>query len=125
MKPVLKKLAAVAVLAGMAISAHADIGLKASHQFPGGKGDVRDVMAQIIARSKGRKCRLDHQGVPRLKLGKTERAVESHAQRSNRHDVAAVGLRFRFPDRIWRDADARSREEPRTRAQDQRIAFYG
>ena len=50
MKPVLKKLAAVAVLAGMAISAHADIVLKASHQFPGGKGDVRDEMVQIIAR---------------------------------------------------------------------------
>ena len=50
MKPVLKKLAALAVLAGMAVSAHADIVLKASHQFPGGKGDVRDEMVQIIAR---------------------------------------------------------------------------
>ena len=28
----------------------ADITLKASHQFPGGKGDVRDEMVQIIAR---------------------------------------------------------------------------
>ena len=34
MKPVLKKLAALAVLACMAVSAHADIVLKASHQFP-------------------------------------------------------------------------------------------
>ena len=50
MKPVLKKLAALAVLASMAVSAHADIVLKASHQFPGGKGDVRDEMVQIIAR---------------------------------------------------------------------------
>lgn len=50
MKPVLKKLAALAVLAGVAVSAHADIVLKASHQFPGGKGDVRDEMVQIIAR---------------------------------------------------------------------------
>ena len=28
----------------------ADVTLKASHQFPGGKGDVRDEMVQIIAR---------------------------------------------------------------------------
>jgi len=50
MKPVLKKLAALAVFAGVAATAHADIVLKASHQFPGGKGDVRDEMMQIIAR---------------------------------------------------------------------------
>lgn len=38
-------------IAGLAASASAaDITLKASHQFPGGKGDVRDEMVQIIAR---------------------------------------------------------------------------
>lgn len=43
--------AAVAVLAAAAcLPALADITLKASHQFPGGKGDVRDEMVQIIAR---------------------------------------------------------------------------
>ena len=31
-------------------AAHAQVILKASHQFPGGKGDVRDEMVQIIAR---------------------------------------------------------------------------
>jgi len=31
-------------------AAHAQVILKASHQFPGGKGDVRDAMVQIIAR---------------------------------------------------------------------------
>ena len=50
MKPVLKKIAAIAVLAGVAMSAHAEIVFKASHQFPGGKGDVRDEMMQVIAR---------------------------------------------------------------------------
>ena len=48
MKPVLKKIAAIAVLAGVAMSAHAEIVFKASHQFPGGKGDVRDEMMQMI-----------------------------------------------------------------------------
>jgi len=50
MKPFLKKLAVLAVFAGAAATAHAEIVLKASHQFPGGKGDVRDEMMQIIAR---------------------------------------------------------------------------
>lgn len=36
-------------LAASAASA-ADVTLKASHQFPGGKGDVRDEMVQLIAR---------------------------------------------------------------------------
>lgn len=39
--------AAVTLLAGQA---SAQMQLKASHQFPGGKGDVRDEMVQIIAR---------------------------------------------------------------------------
>lgn len=33
-----------------AVAAHADTILKASHQFPGGKGDIRDEMVQMIAR---------------------------------------------------------------------------
>ena len=32
-------------------SAHAQVILKVSHQFPGGKGDVRDDMAQIVAKA--------------------------------------------------------------------------
>lgn len=44
-------LGAIALLAGLAcLPALADVTLKASHQFPGGKGDVRDEMVQIIAR---------------------------------------------------------------------------
>lgn len=44
-------LGALALLAGfVCLPALADITLKASHQFPGGKGDVRDEMVQIISR---------------------------------------------------------------------------
>jgi TRAP-type C4-dicarboxylate transport system substrate-binding protein len=42
-----------AVVVGLAVAgtaAAADVTLKASHQFPGGKGDARDEMVQIIAR---------------------------------------------------------------------------
>lgn len=44
--------ACLATLFGGAAGA-ADIRLKASHQFPGGKGDVRDEMVQMIAREVG------------------------------------------------------------------------
>lgn len=43
-------LTALAVVAGTAFSASAEITLKASHQWPGGKGDARDEMVQIIAK---------------------------------------------------------------------------
>ncbi|WP_150526362.1 TRAP transporter substrate-binding protein DctP [Roseibium sediminis] len=43
-------LAGVMTLAISPISALADVTLKASHQWPGGKGDVRDEMVQILAR---------------------------------------------------------------------------
>lgn len=43
-------LAGVMTLAISPISALAEVTLKASHQWPGGKGDVRDEMVQILAR---------------------------------------------------------------------------
>ncbi len=43
-------LLATALLALAASPAAAQIEFKASHQFPGGKGDIRDEMVQIIAR---------------------------------------------------------------------------
>lgn len=47
----LKTISAVAVAAALAMPMAAQaITLKASHQFPGGKGDARDEMVQIIAR---------------------------------------------------------------------------
>jgi len=44
-------IAIAGIAAGIALGASADnVTLRASHQFPGGKGDVRDEMVQIIAR---------------------------------------------------------------------------
>jgi TRAP-type C4-dicarboxylate transport system substrate-binding protein len=43
-------LAGVAAAAVFTGAAQAQVVLKASHQFPGGKGDVRDEMVQILAR---------------------------------------------------------------------------
>ena len=41
---------AAALLTMLSAGAQAEVVLKASHQFPGGKGDVRDEMVQMIAR---------------------------------------------------------------------------
>ena len=47
----LRKIAITTLALGvLATTAHAEITLKASHQWPGGKGDARDEMVQIIAR---------------------------------------------------------------------------
>jgi TRAP-type C4-dicarboxylate transport system substrate-binding protein len=43
-------LAGAAAVVVLSASAHAQTILKASHQFPGGKGDVRDDMVQMIAK---------------------------------------------------------------------------
>jgi len=49
MRMITIRLGIIAVLA-MPVAAHAQLVLKASHQFPGGKGDVRDDMVQMIAK---------------------------------------------------------------------------
>src|SRR5690349_12657905 len=60
--------AAAIVLAG---AAHAQVILKASHQFPGGKGDPRDEMVQIIAKdAKAANVGLDVQVYPGASLFK-------------------------------------------------------
>src|SRR5262245_13138608 len=43
-------LAGAGAMCALAAAAHAQVVLKASHQFPGGKGDARDEMVQIIGR---------------------------------------------------------------------------
>ncbi|WP_321499462.1 TRAP transporter substrate-binding protein DctP [Breoghania sp.] len=43
-------IAAALGVGGICVASAADITLKASHQWPGGKGDVRDEMVQILAR---------------------------------------------------------------------------
>ncbi|MCO5130514.1 MAG: TRAP transporter substrate-binding protein DctP [Xanthobacteraceae bacterium] len=50
MKKLISVLAGVATVAAFSIAAQAQTVLKASHQFPGGKGDPRDEMVQMIAR---------------------------------------------------------------------------
>src|SRR6478735_6061873 len=50
MRKVRLLLAGVAAAALFAATAQAQTVLKASHQFPGGKGDPRDEMVQIIAK---------------------------------------------------------------------------
>ena len=47
--PLARALAAAAVVV-LATGAQAETVLKLSHQFPGGKGDVRDEMVQMMAR---------------------------------------------------------------------------
>jgi TRAP-type C4-dicarboxylate transport system substrate-binding protein len=65
---------AILVAAALAGSAQADtIILRASHQFPGGKGDVRDEMVQIIAReTKAANVGLDIQVYPGASLFKAQ-----------------------------------------------------
>src|SRR5690349_15818 len=60
---------AAAAIAGAAVAA--PVTLRASHQFPGGKGDVRDEMVQIIARdAKAAGVDLDIQVYPGASLFK-------------------------------------------------------
>ena len=49
MRTTIIRLGMLAILA-MPAAAHAQLVLKASHQFPGGKGDVRDDMVRLIAK---------------------------------------------------------------------------
>jgi TRAP-type transport system periplasmic protein len=46
-------LATAAAVMLLTVSAQAQVTLRASHQFPGGKGDVRDDMVQMIAKEAG------------------------------------------------------------------------
>src|SRR5947209_17225088 len=64
-------LAAAATYCAFSVAADAQTVLKASHQFPGGKGDARDEMVQIIAReAKAAGVGLDVQVYPGASLFK-------------------------------------------------------
>jgi TRAP-type C4-dicarboxylate transport system substrate-binding protein len=66
-------LSVTACAADAIATAAADVTLKASHQFPGGKGDVRDEMVQIIAReAKKADVGLDIQVYPGASLVKAK-----------------------------------------------------
>src|SRR5437764_14528106 len=63
--------AAAASLCAFSAASFAQTVLKASHQFPGGKGDARDEMVQIIARdAKAANVGLDVQVYPGASLFK-------------------------------------------------------
>ncbi len=67
----LPKFLLAAVMSLAASAAHAQIVLKASHQWPGGKGDPRDEMVQIVAREvKAANVGLDVQVFPGSSLFK-------------------------------------------------------
>src|SRR5712672_4814816 len=64
-------LTAAAALCAFSAPSHAQSVLKASHQFPGGKGDARDEMVQIIAKeAKAANAGLDVQVYPGASLFK-------------------------------------------------------
>ena len=66
MRRISRLIATAAAALALSVSAHAQVTLKASHQFPGGKGDVRDDMVQMVAQGcEGRQCRSRHPGLPR------------------------------------------------------------
>ncbi|MEC9368145.1 MAG: TRAP transporter substrate-binding protein DctP [Pseudomonadota bacterium] len=71
----------------------ADVTLKASHQFPGGKGDVRDEMVQIIAREvKAANVGLDMQVHPGASLFKPKE--QWNAMVSGQLDISAFPLDY-------------------------------
>ena len=64
-------LAGAVALCVLSVAAHAQTVLKASHQFPGGKGDIRDDMVQLIAKeAKEANVGLDIQVYPGASLFK-------------------------------------------------------
>lgn len=71
MRSIMSLLAGTAAVLALAASAQAQVTLKASHQFPGGKGDPRDEMVQIIAKEvKAANVGLDIQVYPGASLFK-------------------------------------------------------
>ncbi|HEY7905163.1 MAG TPA: TRAP transporter substrate-binding protein DctP [Casimicrobiaceae bacterium] len=68
-----RALAALSLAAIASVSIAAPVVLRASHQFPGGKGDVRDDMVQMIARdAKAANVGLDMQVYPGASLFKPD-----------------------------------------------------
>ena len=106
--------AAVIVLSG---AAQAQTILKASHQFPGGKGDARDEMVQIIAKEvKAANVGLEIQVYPGASLFKPN--DQWNAMVNGQLDMSVVPARLcqRQGRRLQRHADARPGAQPRARA---------
>jgi len=83
---------AVAIIA-LSASAQAQTKLRASHQFPGGKGDVRDEMVQMIARDvKAANVGLDIQVYPGASLFKPRE--QWNAMVSGQLDISSFPLDY-------------------------------
>ncbi|MCK7577714.1 MAG: hypothetical protein MZV65_19230 [Chromatiales bacterium] len=97
--------------------------LKASHQFPGGKGDPRDEMVQIIAREVEKaNVGLKIQVCPAESLFKAKE--QWGAITKGQLDMTALPLDYaeRPPPAVQRHADAGAGEEPRARQAPQQVA---
>jgi TRAP-type transport system periplasmic protein len=91
MKKITIQLAILAAVAMPAI-ANAQV-LKASHQFPGGKGDVRDDMVQLIAKEvKAANIGLDMQVYPGASLFKPNQQWNA-LRRTTRRLIVPARLR--------------------------------
>ncbi|HVV63764.1 MAG TPA: TRAP transporter substrate-binding protein DctP [Pseudolabrys sp.] len=93
MRTTTKILLGAAAVAFAATSAHAQAILKASHQFPGGKGDVRDDMVQMIAKEvKAANVGLDIQVYPGASLFKPNQ--QWNAMVTGQLDIALFPLDY-------------------------------
>jgi TRAP-type C4-dicarboxylate transport system substrate-binding protein len=92
----LKRIGAMAALVAAAVSGSAfaaDVTLRASHQFPGGKGDVRDEMVQIVAREvKAANVGLEIQVYPGASLFKPKE--QWNAMVNGQLDISAFPLDY-------------------------------
>ncbi len=97
-----------------ASGAQAETVLKASHQFPGGKGDVRDEMVQILAREvEEANVGLEIQIYPGQSLYKADGTMGRADQGPARYYGFPARLCLRPPSAILRDADAGARAQSR------------
>ncbi len=113
------------LLCGSALAADVTT-LKASHQFPGGKGDVRDEMVQIIAKEVEKaNVGLDVRVYPGGLAVQAEPAVGRDGRRPARHLRLPARLRQRQAPAVQRDADARPGQEPRARQAPEQFGVHG
>ena len=113
---------------GMAVSAGAlaQTQLKASHQWPGGKGDVRDEMVQIIAREvAAADVGLDVRIYPARVAVQADPAVGRDGRGPARHLGLPARLRERQASAVQRHPDAGPGQEPRARQAAERLAVHG
>ena len=125
MRKITAIIAGTAAIFALSGAAQAQTILKASHQFPGGKGDVRDEMVQMIAKdAKAANVGLDVQVYPGASLFKPN--DQWNAMVNGQLDISSFPLDYasgKVP-RLQRDADARPGPQPGPRASAQQFAVH-